>query len=137
VRIRRKRKAKTLQQKLEDKLTKVFELYIRHRDNWTCITCGRQDIGNFSEIHAGHLISRKRNATLWDEENVFAQCRNCNCRHVWHPDYYNEVYIRKFGSDKYLELVRKSREVFKPKIAWLEEKVEHYEKELQNIISMI
>jgi hypothetical protein len=32
----------------------------------------------FSEMDAGHFVSRNHLATRWNEQNVNAQCRKCN-----------------------------------------------------------
>lgn len=58
--------------KLRREADKYFSQYIRLRDNNICITCG--GVGN----QAGHFMSRRYNATRYDEENVNAQCYRCN-----------------------------------------------------------
>lgn len=86
-----------------------FELYVRIRDNWTCIVCGKQLLGNTSDMHAGHLISRRHKLTRWDEDNVNAQCKNCNCLHTHNEALYTAAYIKKYGQEKYLNLVSRHR----------------------------
>lgn len=63
---------------LKRKLWGLFSLYIRHRDKFTCFTCGRQ--GQGGGMHAGHFISKAIGGVelYFDEENVHAQCYNCN-----------------------------------------------------------
>lgn len=63
---------------LKKKLWKVFSEYIRNRDKWTCYTCGRKATG--SGLHAGHFIPKSVGGlTLYfHEDNVHAQCYNCN-----------------------------------------------------------
>ncbi len=60
------------------KLWPIFSLYIRTRDKFTCFTCGRKGTG--SGIHAGHFIPDAVGglALKFHEENVHAQCWNCN-----------------------------------------------------------
>lgn len=108
-----KNQRKPSRKKLVNKLDKVFELYIRHRDKWTCFTCGVCLPDNVTDMHAGHLISRKQYSTRWNENNVFAQCKNCNFTHVWRPHIYTDIYIQRFGADKYHELVQMSHQVIK------------------------
>jgi len=65
---------------LEDKLWKVFSIYIRNKGSHNganrCYTCNMfEDIKN---LDAGHYIKRQYNATKYDERNVKPQCRKCN-----------------------------------------------------------
>lgn len=64
--------------KLKKKLWTLFSLYIRQRDKYTCFTCGRK--GEGSGMHAGHFISKAIGGVdlYFDEDNVHAQCYNCN-----------------------------------------------------------
>lgn len=63
---------------LKKKLWTVFSIYIRKRDNNICFTCGRK--GEGSGIHAGHFIPKSVGGIelYFHEENVRAQCYNCN-----------------------------------------------------------
>jgi len=49
-------KRKETPAKLKKKLWQVFSKYIRARDNYTCVTCGKK--GEGSGIHAGHYITK-------------------------------------------------------------------------------
>ena len=66
----------------KNKIDKVFHEYIRRRDadNNTgycnCISCNKPI--HYTESDAGHLISRGKLITRWDERNVHSQCRKCN-----------------------------------------------------------
>ena len=55
---------------IQKKAWPVFSKWIRERDKYTCITCGKIGTGSF--MHAGHYISRKFKATMFDERNVHA-----------------------------------------------------------------
>ena len=72
-----KKKVQTVSQ-LKKKLWTVFSLYIRQRDKFTCFTCGRK--GEGGAIHAGHFISKAVGGIdlYFHEDNVHAQCYNCN-----------------------------------------------------------
>jgi hypothetical protein len=57
------------------KADKYFSLYIRKRDKSKgCITCNKQ----ISSGDAGHFISRRFEATRYDEKNCHLQCEKCN-----------------------------------------------------------
>ncbi len=71
-------------EKREKTLWKWFSLYIRLRDApdngqgfQRCFTCGK--VSHFKEMDAGHYVRQKNHkATVYEEKNVHAQCKNCN-----------------------------------------------------------
>lgn len=77
----KKKPAKTDRQKLINKLDESFSLFIRLRDSdhqgvCKCITCG--DFKHYTQMDAGHFVTRDNMATRWEEQNVNAQCPHCN-----------------------------------------------------------
>ncbi len=68
----------------EKTLWRHFSLYIRLRDApengqgfQRCFTC--DTIRHFKEMDAGHYVRQKNHkATVYEEKNVHAQCKNCN-----------------------------------------------------------
>lgn len=64
--------------KLKRKLWKVFTLYIKERDEWTCFTCGK--IATGWGMGGGHFIPKSTGglALYFHEDNVHAQCARCN-----------------------------------------------------------
>ena len=73
----RKSKTKSL---AKSKADKYFSQYIRERDSNNgiaqCITCGKYSSGQ--AMDCGHFISRRFQATRYDEKNAHAQCKKCN-----------------------------------------------------------
>lgn len=76
---------KTDRQKAKEKAWVAFSKYIRTRDclrftgdpeEGMCITCKRSY--PFSKLQAGHFISGRGNAVLFDERLVYSQCLGCN-----------------------------------------------------------
>lgn len=104
---RRKRKyPKSTRKQLVNELDDVFSVFIRHRDRFTCYTCGKQgDHG----MQCGHLISRTNYTTRWDELNAHAQCRGCNFNHEHHPEVFTQKYIADHGLSTYTKLVAASQ----------------------------
>ena len=96
---------------LKKKAWGVFATFIKERDNWTCYTCGKYDKG--ATMHAGHYISRRHNATLFDEDNVHAQCAGCNMFRNGEPHIYTERIISENGQEFLLRLIAKSKETKK------------------------
>jgi len=71
----------TTRSKLVKKLDQVFSKYIRTRNvddsgYADCFTCGTTR--HWSEVDAGHFMSRGCYMTRWDEQNVQFQCKRCN-----------------------------------------------------------
>ena len=83
----------------KSKLWKVFSLYIRQRDNYQCFTCGRHATG--SGMHAGHYIPKSAGgiALYFHEQNVHAQCYNCNINLSGNSDIYSQKIIEKYGQE--------------------------------------
>ena len=103
-----------------------FQTMIRYRDNFKCITCGRQfPFGERTNLHAGHFVGRGNKSTRWDEENVNAQCAYCNMQqsfgNVFVIHSYERALEEKYGQGTVERLIRKGREVFKPTREFLEE----------------
>lgn len=114
--------------KLRKELWKLFSLYIRTRDNFTCVTCGKK--GEGGGIHAGHFITGATcGAELYfDEKNVHAQCYHCNINlsgnWVKYEEFMNEHYLGNVVHDlkrrRTLEMGRKVTS------EWYEEKIKEY-----------
>jgi hypothetical protein len=64
-----------------------------------CCLCGGQ--GNLQWCH---LISASKYSVRWHPLNSYTQCRGCNIRHEYHPQYYTAWWIARHGEEKYQEL---------------------------------
>lgn len=126
-----RKKSKSKISTLKRKLWKAFSLYIRERDKYTCFTCGRQAKG--SGMHAGHFISKAIGgiALYFHEDNVHAQCYNCNIN--LGGNHY--IYGKELGEERAEELYRIKNQVTEK---WSEEdyleKIEHYERKNKEIL---
>lgn len=85
-----------------------FSRYIRERDNWTCVTCGKKEKGR--NMHAGHFIQASgHSATYFDETNVHAQCFSCNYFGGTQVGINYSIYVReKYGNEYDKKLKEKS-----------------------------
>lgn len=107
---------------LKKELWKIFSLFIRNRDNYICFTCGRK--GEGSGIHAGHFVPKSVGgmALYFNEENVHAQCYNCNIN-LSGAQY---EYGKRLGKKKAEELYKLKQTIVK----WSEndyyEKIKYY-----------
>ena len=76
---RRKRSERAI---LTSRLDRCFSWFVRLRDAdskesmVTCITCGKRE--HWTQVDAGHFISRKYVAARWMGINVHGQCKGCN-----------------------------------------------------------
>lgn len=127
---------KTEKQKLIDKLDDVFQMCIRYRDNFTCITCGKRfPVGERKELHAGHYVGRGNYSTRWDEENVNAQCAGCNLKQnhgdaeIWHR--YEVELELKYGKGTVERLLIKKHQIFKYNKGWMLDEIKFYEEALE------
>lgn len=107
---------------LKKKLWTEFSIYIRNRDKWTCFTCGRKAEG--SGLHAGHFISKSVGgiSLYFHEENVNAQCYNCNINlsgNIWE-------YGQRLGQEKVDKLYKIKNETAKWSIYDYQEKILYY-----------
>lgn len=76
---------KTERQLAKEKAWQSFSRYIRTRDclrftgdpeEGRCVTCNHSF--SFKKLQAGHFISGRGNAVLFDERLVYSQCYQCN-----------------------------------------------------------
>jgi hypothetical protein len=95
------------------KADKWFSLYIRTRDSVNgiakCCTCGRY----VSEFDCGHFLSRRFEATRYDERNAHAQCLKCNRFENGNQFAHGEFIDQKYGKGTSQSLLMKSRMVCK------------------------
>jgi len=80
---------------LKAQLDKVFSIWIRERDNHTCVTCGKKMKSN--ESQCGHYISRGKNNTRFSEINCNCQCSGCNIFKGGNMPAYTIFLERKYG----------------------------------------
>jgi hypothetical protein len=114
---------------LKKQLWKLFAVYIKNRDNWTCVTCGKRAEGQ--AMNAGHYIA-KGACTLeyyFDERNVHAQCVTCNLKLEGNRPAYRLFILERYGQDVLSELETKYSRTFKGDAhMWLLDKINHYGK---------
>ena len=136
------RMAKSEQQKLKERLDRVFSQYIRLRDSkrgyCKCITCG--DVRFWKDkMHCGHYISRGILITRFDENNCNAQCESCN---LWKDKNemqlsYRENLCKKIGDGFVRALEQIRHKVFKVDENWYREKIEYYQKKVNKMLKKL
>ena len=85
---------------LKKKAWTVFSLFIRTRDKFTCITCGKSkpDVA----IHAGHFCHNREDFNV---SNIHAQCMVCNWRKKGNMRVYTIRMVEWYGLDYVKELM--------------------------------
>lgn len=126
----KKKKAPSISS-LTKKADDAFQMAIRYRDGFKCITCGAQyPTGERAQLHAGHFISRTITATRWDEENVNAQCAGCNLKQsmadVEVISRYESQLKEKYGDDVVVRLFKKKHTVLKKTRGLLSDVIQKY-----------
>jgi hypothetical protein len=128
----KKKKQKSLRT-LKNTCWRYFSEYIRKRgaDEGganSCITCGK--LAHWTELHAGHFVSGRTNAVLFDERIVHPQCPVCN---VWKGGNY-AVYTLKmidlYGREKVEEFLSLKNKIVKFTRSDMEDLIETYKGKL-------
>ena len=125
----RKAKRSTLVRKLDT----IFSEYIRKKNAdkkgyVKCITSGKKY--HFTEVDAGHFISRKEMSTRWEEDNVWPQSRFDN-RFRYGRQYVYSLALEKKKQGLPKHLYKLSKKTVKYSLADLQEMIEKYKKLLE------
>ena len=123
-----KPKRKVTVSKLKKNIWPLFSRYIRERDclkttgckQWgLCITCGKRY--HIKLLQAGHFISGRHNANLFNEDGCHAQCYNCNINLKGNTLEYRRKIIELYGEGYDEVLESRGKEVKQFTIPELEE----------------
>jgi hypothetical protein len=125
----RKAKRSTLVRKLDT----IFSEYIRKKNAdkkgyVKCITSDKKY--HFTEVDAGHFISRKEMSTRWNEDNVWPQSRFDN-RFRYGRQYVYSLALEKKKQGLPKHLYKLSKKTVKYSLADLQEMIEKYKKLLE------
>lgn len=91
-----------------DKADKLFSLYIRTRDKWTCQRCGRKYEPPTQALHNSHFQGRGKENTRFDPDNCVALCYGCHRYFTSHPAEHYIWQVERLGQAKVDSLVLKS-----------------------------
>jgi len=115
-----------------DKLDKAFSIYIRTRDTvdgvGKCCTCGK--ITEFKGGHCGHFISRRHQATRFNEKNCALQCVSCNTYNQGRQYEFGLFIDQKYGKGTAERLLIESRQVCKRGKVEIDTLTDYYKKEV-------
>lgn len=128
-----RKKSKNPIPRLREKLTLVFNRYIRLRDaNKGCISCvngGVQNAGHFRSVGA-----QPKPSMAFNEQNVNGQCVRCNFTLGGNPDGYKIGLVKKYGPQILRELEIKSAIRQNPWTRWeFETMIQFYQNKLNEL----
>lgn len=133
--------AKKTVSKAKKKAWAEFSRYIRARDclrttgtvdAGRCVTCGK--VYPFEKLQAGHFVPGRRNAGLFDERGVHAQCYACNVGlHGNWPEYL-QFMVSEYGQDVVDELIRLRHVTVKYTISDLERMAAEYRERTKELV---
>lgn len=113
------------------KVDAVFSQYVRLRatddtGHGHCYTCNARR--HWSEVDAGHFMSRACMSTRWDEQNVQFQCKRCNGFRSGEQFQYSRKLDEQYGEGTAEELFVASKQTRKWTRAELEAMYHHYKR---------
>lgn len=121
----------------DDKLWKIFSIYIRLRDTdqdgfGKCFTCPR--IIFWKNGDSGHGIPRQHKATKFDEKNNHLQCKPCNGFEGGKRETYKVEMNKRYGPQTWDLMLLKSRQRFSWGQFEVDALTEHYKREVEKLM---
>lgn len=122
-------KTNNLKKKSKAKADRYFSKYIRLRDkDKPCITCGK-----YGDKDCGHFISRRFEATRFDEKNVHGQCIKCNRFEYGNQYEHGKAIDRLYGEGSADFLLQRSKMLCKRSAADYEYIAQEYKQKVNAI----
>lgn len=118
----------------------IFSIWVRLRDCEQyqkggmfapCCTCGK--LTHFKNLQAGHFLSGRGNAILFDEDCVHAQCQQCNIFKHGNSDNYWPYMVKNYGWDKTYALWHKKQQTRDYSISDLEDIIIKYQEKIEKL----
>ena len=120
-------KTKSLAKKKADK---YFSDFIRKRDaQKPCVTCGNYK----SDKDCGHFVSRRFEATRYDEKNAHGQCLKCNRFENGNQFEHGQAIDKMYGEGTAEKLFIKSKMLCKRKKSDYEFIAQEYKSKLEQL----
>lgn len=126
---KRKKRKKTLYEKLKENLDEIFSKYIRQKysidgENVECVTCHK--VKPIKEMQCGHYVGRANMNTRYSEKNCFPQCYGCNVKKHGNYVKFTEFIINKFGMVYLKNLLAEGNMIKKWTEQDLQERIDYY-----------
>ena len=101
----------------------------------SCITCGKKN--HPKDVDAGHFISRGHASVLFNENNVFAQCKFCNAPGLGGDDakrVFRESVVERVGEEQVQEVEKLAQIPTKIKDLEYLAQIQYYEEEVEKLL---
>ena len=126
--------------KWQQRAINAFQTFVKYRDNWTCVVCGKKvninDSKERQQMNAGHFLSRKFTELTLDPKNCYAQCASCNLKQDifgLHPSFM--IYVIEHNGPQILTYFEKHLETkTNESVEYWKEKALYWEEELNKEI---
>ena len=129
-------KRSTLVKNLDQWFSKYVRLSNSNEGLVNCYTCGIQRKWN-DRIDAGHFQTRSKYYTRWDEMNVKPQCKGCNMTNGGQQYLFGQMLDQEYGEGTAESILIKSNQIRKFSNAELLEMIDHYKKEVKQLLEDI
>jgi hypothetical protein len=125
------------QKSLKKELWSLVSRYVRmsaadRNGNCTCYTCGT--VGHWKEMQAGHGVSGRGNAILFELKVIRPQCYPCNMHKHGNYEVFIPKLVHEIGLDEYEDLVVSKSIVRKLFSAWYLGEIAFYKARIDEII---
>lgn len=82
-----------------DVADRLFALWIKYRDSWTCQRCGKQYAPRSQGLDCSHFKSRKSENLRFEPLNADAICTGCHFFFSTHPNEHRDWQIATKGQE--------------------------------------
>ena len=89
-----------------DTADRLFSLWIRTRDNWTCQRCGTQYKPPTMALHCSHFKGRAKEAGRFHPLNADALCYGCHQYFTSQPNEHYAWQVKRKGEGVIDELIK-------------------------------
>ena len=115
---------------------KYFSLYVRQRDAdengmVKCCTCGKR--GHWKDFDCGHFMSRRYEATRFEEKNTGVQCTGCNIFSQGKQFEFGKYLDERYGEGTAENMLLRSKMTVKRGELGLRWIIEEYKKKIENL----
>jgi len=97
-----------------DQADRLFSIFIRYRDKWTCVRCGKQYEERDQRLQNSHYFGRRKESVRFDPENCDALCFGCH--RYWEKEDregYRSFKVRQLGQRGFDALVLRANTIVK------------------------
>jgi hypothetical protein len=92
---------------------RLFSVYIRKRDNYTCQRCLKRYPENSPGLHCSHYYRRRRESVRFSDDNCIALCAGCHSYWDSEKDEYRAFKIKQLGEQGFQMLTLRANQTAK------------------------